>query len=37
MDMDIIGLGQTGHELTQAWDNKGKEKLGHVAMWPWRN
>ena len=30
MGMNIIGLEQRGHELTQAWDNMGKRNLGMV-------
>ena len=30
MGMDIIGLEQRGHELTQTWDNMGKRNLGMV-------
>ena len=30
MGMDIIGLEERGHELTQAWDNMGKRNLGMV-------
>ena len=28
--VDIIGLGQNSHGLTQAWDNMGKENFGMV-------
>ena len=35
MGMEIMGLGQNGHVLTQAWNNIGQRKLGHSAMWPW--